>query len=391
MTGEIMKKKESYDLIIDNNYSIDEIQTTDSKLTTIMQHSLDLRKKNVIEELYKSKEFAKLVKKSIPKKEYKLVLSGFQKNQIRDGSLKLMNRRDGGFYPELVDPKTNQVVKKIPIKESNVNSDSFQAMSNYRIQMQLVDISNQLKIISLNIAEVKQGQINDRLAKAYSTEEQLLEALVMTDKYNKKNALVNIAQSASLSRKELMLQQEESLKFFNNLSDSKLIDMFKNDSDLSILEIDKRIQNIKETFQVIHRVSIIQSLAYQENGEHDSARKGLMAYAKHVKETYFNNKDLIEQLRLNSDVNDDFWFKVLPQISEAISGLLNENLELPLQKANGNMCVKCGKHLGDSYKDKICPKCKRQRKDTAKNIYKSTKTATKIIGTVVGGAKLIKK
>lgn len=384
--GEDMVKNLTRDIKVKNERNDIDLNDNRKSLNAIMQSSFDLITNNTLMEISRSKEFIKVVKSSIPKKEYKLVLNGFYRNQLKEGSLKLMNNKDGGFYPVLVNPKTKRIIKNIPIKETFVNSENLQAMQNYKMQMQLNEISNQLKYISSTIKEIKQGQINDRLAKAYSTEEDFHAALVMTDPSRKKAALLSIAHSATESRQALMLQQEESFKFFENLPDSKLYDIFHEDKSLLPSEIDNRFRNIKITFQTIHKLSVIQSVAYQEYGETESAKNGLLTYAKHIKKMYLEKYILLELLRLNSDIDDTFWYKALPQVKDSSSYLLNEHFELPYTKISGIKCAICGKDLGDTYIDKLCPKCKRGRNDKAKKVFESTK---KVIKTVVEVSKVV--
>lgn len=71
----------------------------------------------------------------------------------------------------LVNPETNKIVSTVSLQEVNLSPPISQAMTSYASQMQMAQIAEQIQVVQLAIEEVRQGQEYDRLAMAYSCQQ----------------------------------------------------------------------------------------------------------------------------------------------------------------------------------------------------------------------------
>lgn len=127
--------------------------------------------KKIEEMLYKAPAFINLVKASVPEQAFQAILTDEQKTQIANGDLKLMTKKDGTLMAILVNPETNKIVSTISLKSIDLSLALTEAMSSYAAQMQMAQIAEEIHMVQLAIEEVRQGQEYDRLAMAYSCQQ----------------------------------------------------------------------------------------------------------------------------------------------------------------------------------------------------------------------------
>lgn len=269
-----------------------------------------------------SSEFVGIVKKIIPKEELKVVLTNSQKVKLANGSLKLMTKRNGDLIASLVNPKTNKIVTNIPLKKVNVSQLITSEIMNYSNQMQLAEIAEQIKKISLRVDEVLSGQEYDRLATAYSNYQKLLQTLKIKDSNLKTLSLLQIAHSAEDSRNLLMLSQNTRLNFIKKQPESFLGKVITGDKQEVI---DNRLEDIRNNIKAVSMSSLIEAMSYQELGEYESAKASLDYYSDYINKTYLEDKYLIKRLDLNDSHN--YWSKYLKEINDKIRALPNIKLD----------------------------------------------------------------
>lgn len=68
-------------------------------------------------------------------------------------------------------------------------------------------------------------------------------------------------------------------------------------------------------------MSFAETMAYQELGEHDAARKSLTYYASFIEDTYISVPGLVQRLDIIDPAPENYWSKMLPDISEKIKAL----------------------------------------------------------------------
>lgn len=262
--------------------------------------------------------FLNVVQASLPEEIYQAILTDDQKLKIAKGTLKLMTKKDGSILADLVNPKTNKTVAKIPLKNVKVAPEISQAMTSYAIQVQMAQIAEQIQLIRVAVEEVRQGQEYDRLATAYSCQQKLLQAMIIKNPEVKARALLQIAFDAEDSRNLLMQSQSANLTFIKNQPES-FWGKFR--SGAAPEKINTRMNEIRESLCALNMVSLSEAIAYQELGETEAAQLSLQYYAKYIQKTYLQTKGLVERLDLIDPSPENYWSKTLPEIKKIIQAL----------------------------------------------------------------------
>lgn len=317
--------------VLDNNEYKESIKDCFLNLPDIAQTIISNANKslNKIENLiYNTPAFVNLIKASVPKISYQAILSDSQQSKILEGAIKLMTKKDGSLMANLVDTKTNKIVDTVSLKDVKVTPEFSQALCDFTTQMQLAQIAEQMQVIQYAVEEVRKGQEYDRLATAYSCQQKLLQIMSFNNQELKVNALLSLALAAEDSRNLLMKSQTINLEFVKNQPEN-FIGKFLNGSKQE--EIDSRISQIRESLNTINMVSLVETIAYQEMGENNAAKKSLSYYASFIKENYLNDNNLLERLDLLDSAPHNYWTENLPIISKKIQEISKED-KLILEK-----------------------------------------------------------
>lgn len=275
--------------------------------------------------LYETPAFINIVQASISEDLFRVVLNEEQKRKLANGSLKLLTKKDGTLLAELINPETGKIVSKISLDKIDLTPEVTNAMSNYAMQMQMAQIAEQIQVVQIAIEEVRQGQEFDRLATAYSCQQKLLQAMSLSNPDTKVNALLRIANDAEDSRNLLMQSQNINLEFIKSQPESFFAKIINGANQETI---DKRINELRESLNVINMVSLVEAMAYQEMNEKDAARHSLLYYAEFLEKAYLNTKGLVERLDSMDSSPENYWSKNLPEIKKKIVELpiLNNSL-----------------------------------------------------------------
>ena len=249
--------------------------------------------KKIEEMLYTAPAFINMVKASIPEQAFQAILTGEQKAQIANGALKLMTKKDGTLMANLVNPETNKIVSTISLRRVNISPALTEAITSYATQMQMAQIAEEIHMVQLAIEEVRQGQEFDRLARAYSCQQKLLQAMQIRNPELKTMALIRIASDAEDSRNLLMQSQNANITFIKDQPKSiwgKLI------HGKPPKEICRRMNEIRESLSAANMVSLTEAMAYQELGESAAARQSLQYYADYLQRAYLSTEGLVQRL-----------------------------------------------------------------------------------------------
>lgn len=280
--------------------------------------------------LYSTPAFVNLLKSLVPDISYGVVLNLEQKLELASGALKLMTKKDGTLMANLVDTKTNKIVKTLSLEKINLTPEINQAMMNFASQMQMMEIAEQIKYIQNKVEEVRQGQEYDRLATAYSCQQKLLQIMEIKNADLKEKALLLLAMNAEDSRNLLMNSQNASIKFLMEQPESylgKILNGSKNE------EIQNRINEIRENLNALNMVSLVEAISYQELGEEIASRVSLQYYADYVNKTYLKDGNVIEKLDSLYSVTTNYWYDNLFAINSTIKKL-SDKKELLLDEGN---------------------------------------------------------
>lgn len=274
------------------------------------------------EMLYSAPSFINIVRAHVPEQTLQAVLSKDQKAKLAGGALQLMTKKDGSLTANLVNPKTKQIISTIPLQEVNLSPAISEAMTSYGAQMQLAQIAEQIQEVQQAVEEVRQGQEADRLATAYSCQQKLLQATEIKNSEIKAMALLRIVSDAEDSRNLLMQSQAANIAFIKGQPESfigKFLSGAKNE------KINQRMQEIRESLNMVNLISLTEAMAYEELGEREAAKKSLQYYADYIEKTYLETEGFVERLDMIDPAPENYWSETLPKIQQKIQALPGVN------------------------------------------------------------------
>ncbi len=311
---------EDMEIIGQADWSCD-IESQFSNISEVSKTFLEKAKNifvNIEKILYSTPAFINAIKSSIPQEAYKAILTDEQKQKVAKGALKLMTKKDGSLMANLVDTKTNKIVGTISLKKVSVSPELTQAMGDYVTQMQMAQIAEQIQSVQIAVEEVRMGQEFDRLATAYSCQQKLLQAMRMQNLDLKKQQLLRIVCDAEDSRNLLMLSQNANVKYIKEQPEDFFGKIF---NGATKSQIEGRMHEIRESLCAVNMVSLVETVAYQELGEVNAAKKALEYYGKFLQETYLNTEGFVERLDLIDASPTQYWTQLLPKIEDNIQRL----------------------------------------------------------------------
>ena len=280
-----------------------------------LKDKMNLLLSNIKDKILLVPGFIRMVKSFVPIKTLQAVLTNEQKEKIASGILKIMSKNDGTLIANLVDPQSGKIITNIPLKEIELTPELNKAMTDFALQLQLLQISAEIKSIKKAVEEVRKGQEYDRLATAYSCQQKFLQATLIKDIKLKKETLLRIALDAEDSRNFLMLSQKANIDFIKNLPDGYWKKML---SLTTSSEIDSRMNEIREGFSTINMVSLVEALAYHELEEYGSEQQSLIYYADFIQKTYLDDSKLLKRLDSIDPSTERYWTTKVPIIETKI-------------------------------------------------------------------------
>lgn len=283
------------------------------------------------EMLYSAPSFINMVRAHVPEQTFQTVLSKDQKAKLASGALQLMTKKDGSLTANLVNPKTKKIISTISLQEVSLSPAIAEAMTSYGAQMQLAQIAEQIQEVQQAVEEVRQGQEADRLATAYSCQQKLLQAAEIKNPELKAMALLRIVSDAEDSRNLLMQSQAANIAFIKGQPESfigKFLSGAKNE------KINQRMQEIRESLNIVNLISLTEAMAYEELGEREASKKSLQYYADYIEKTYLETEGFVERLDMIDPAPENYWSEIVPKIQQKIQALPGVNQENRLEGGN---------------------------------------------------------
>ena len=271
--------------------------------------------------LYSAPAFIHVVQSSIPEEVFQAILSPEQREQIAQGVLKLMTKKDGSLLAVLVDTNTNKVIGNVPLKSVKLTPELNKALADYSSQIQMAQIAEEIQNVQFAIEDVRKGQESDRLAIANSCKQKLLQAREISDPNIRTMMLLQVISDAEDSRNLLMLSQKSNVNFIKEQPDSTWGKLLKGDKPD---KIEARMNEIRDGLAAVNIVSLSAAIAYNELGEKKAAQKSLDYFGKFINETYLSSQELVERLDLLDPSPTNYWTKELPKIETSIMKLPNK-------------------------------------------------------------------
>lgn len=265
--------------------------------------------------LVRSPSFLKVLKASVPKTDYRLVLNELQKKELESGMFNLLKKKDGTYQATIVNAATKKFKANLSLEKISLTPELSEALIDHSNQLQLAHVADELYTIQVLVEEVRQGMIDDRFARAYSCEQKYLQSLKIKNPRLREIALLNVISDAEDSRNFLMKQQEQSIKFIRQQPDSFFKQLLEK---TKLRDIDNRMSEIRESFNAINIVSMIQAAAYKELGEPEAMLESIGYYHNHLSNQYFADDSLLDHLDLIDNSPDNYWSCSLPKVKNLI-------------------------------------------------------------------------
>lgn len=237
------------------------------------------------------------------KKGYRYVVDATESTleAIESGKIKLTTEKNGQTFAQIRQP-TGYYGSKLPIKREEFAKgiDTVQmanAMQMQALQDQLKTIEEQINAIDHNVKDVLQGQQNDRIGLYYSGAALFLEAQNVNDEQMKKQLMAQALRSLSDATFQLSLMLRDDIRY---LVDGE----YKNVKGKRTELIEKKIQNIHQSFGFVHQSAMLRAGIYCEQNEIGAMATVLGEYSRFIEGTIAKNAGLLAQCDANDDGSD---------------------------------------------------------------------------------------
>lgn len=265
------------------------------------------------------------------------------------GRYEFVKAKGGDFFRMMIVDKQNpkgivaQAGFKIDQLPQGVNAVQIaQVMQGMAIQMELKDISENIKEISQAVNEVLAGQHNDRLAKFYAGAAIYRESLSIKDELMRKYLINSALSVLTESYMELMMTLKNDTDYLCSRYNEK-----KNYFELpSVAKQREYIGKINSSFECIHRCAALKTAIYYKEGEFSAVITTLQEYKRLLNLCLPKEKAIVlarADIKENSAMG--VWRERLTVIPEKITCLIEkinnkENYFLEFSKED---CLNAGK------------------------------------------------
>lgn len=295
--------------IIQND--IDNVESTQSSLEEVSPYSasypVELLSRGLKQKLNQAGDIVSYVYREVTKassigvqvseatsKGYRYVVDATESTikAIESGKIKLTTEKSGKMFAQ-VRQANGQYGSKLPIKKEVFSKgiDPVQmanALQMRALQNQVQQIAQQIVFIDQSVREVIQGQQNDRIGLYYSGLTLYLEARSINDPEMRRTLIAQSLRALSEARFQLGLTMQTDIKY---LADGE----YKIGKGKSVELIDKRINNINQSFAFIHQATMLRAGIYCNEGELSAMTSVLDEYSHFIENVVAKNAELLAQ------------------------------------------------------------------------------------------------
>ncbi|TDP53705.1 hypothetical protein [Aminicella lysinilytica] len=200
------------------------------------------------------------------------------RDKIEKGEVKLVHNSDGYLFAQLRQGN-GRYGKKLAIKEElqeeRISADALQlALQMDAIKTQLDTIISTMQEIEGRVADVIQGQRNDRVGLFYSGLSLYYEAKTIKDDVLKKQITAQSLKAISDANSQMIQDIRSSIQYL-------ITEQYQSEKN-SMQHVDEHISIIKQCYDIVYRASFLKAEIYQENGEIESMLTALDEYGRFV-------------------------------------------------------------------------------------------------------------
>ncbi len=257
----------------------------------------------------------KAVAKAISKEEsdFQLVveLDDDTKEKLRTGEIELVMEK-GEAFAQLRGEK-GKYGKKLPVteelSEEGLSSDALQtAIQMEAIRQQLELIVEKMKDIEEHLANVIQGQRNDRIGLFYSGLSLYTEACSVEDIGLKKQLIAQALRSVSDANSQMIQEIRQSVAFLVN-------EQYKS-SKHKVQKIDEHLSIIRQCYDVVFKAALLKAWIYQQSGEIGAMVTAIDEYGRFVEKLVVPYAGRLSELdNSNQFIEQGTWGQIIKTLS----------------------------------------------------------------------------
>ena len=226
---------------------------------------------------------------------YEVRMTDELKRAIDSGEVRLVTGKDGLVYAQLRGDK-GRFGKPLPIErhleEQGLTVEQIElAMQMDAIRAQLESMIATLKTIEGRVAEVIQGQHNDRIGLFYSGLSLYAESRRISNDSLRTLTQANALKALSDANSQVIQELRTNIEY--------LVTEQYNDSKNITKEIDERLSSINKCYDVVYRSSFLKSTIYYERGEIEAMLTCLDEYGRFVKKLIIPYAGILSELDKN--------------------------------------------------------------------------------------------
>lgn len=229
---------------------------------------------------------------------YVVDMSDDLKRSIDSGDVELVTSKTGEVYAQLRS-ENGRFGKPLPIKKELAQEGISEAELQMALQMeafkkQLQTIMEGMKTIECHVAEILQGQRNDRIGLFYSGLSLYTEGREIQDSDLRKQIIAQALKSINDANAQMIQEIRTDIRF---LEQKKYL---KEKNSLKV--IDEKIDDIHQCYDIVFRSAFLKAALYYENGEMVSMLTAIDEYGCFIEKMIVPHTGLLSEL----DKNDKF-------------------------------------------------------------------------------------
>lgn len=241
---------------------------------------------------------------NIPDKMFVAKFSETGKKLLKTGELVIAKDKKGNLLPQLknADHHIKELVRleeldysktsTVTTKATTISFNAAQAMNDMMLQARLADISAQLNVVLSGVLQIRQGQLNDRLAECYYARELYIQAMQADNPQLKENLLIEAATAGVKGRYLAMSTVKEIFPKFEEEASKYQGGFQLFDKSNSVR---KEALAAKEAISALFQSALVESSSYMMLGEKEVAIATLKDFKGQV--AYVQKNDRLELLR----------------------------------------------------------------------------------------------
>lgn len=237
---------------------------------------------------------------------YAVVMNDSIKDGLADGTIKLDTSKEGKVFAQI--RRNGKYGEKLEIQEELKNEGLTELqiqtfMQNQMIAEALLTVLDTLQDIQEAIADVKHGQINDRVGLYYSGLNLYVESKMIKNEELKQLILAQSLKALNDSISQMTQSFRDAIQY---LLDKRYEDQKKKRARL----IEEKMSEINYYFNMIYKAQVLKSFVYFDNNEAEAALLCYSEYGRLIENMVIPNEALLREYDKNDIyLKDGVWEK----------------------------------------------------------------------------------